>query len=61
MNVRVETMKSDLLTYFVGLLALALLLLFLDLRDEAPAGPGIGLLPGQAAVAVAAPVPDHGA
>jgi hypothetical protein len=53
MNLRAETMKNDLLTYIVGLLALALLILFLDLRDEVPAGRGIGLLPGKAAVTVA--------
>lgn len=57
MNVRAETMKNDLLTYIVGLLALALLMLFLDLRDEVPAGRRIGL-PGQAAVTVGVQAPD---
>ena len=59
MNVRVEAVRSELLTYIVGLLALALLMLFLDLRDEVPGGPRIGLLPGGGAAVVSAPISGH--
>lgn len=53
MNTPTQTMGSLLLTRIVGLIILALLVLLLDLRNEAPGAAGFDLLPsGTAALAV---------
>jgi hypothetical protein len=53
MNTQTQTAGSNLLTRIVGLIVLALLVLLLDLRNEAPGSSGFDLLPtGTAALAM---------
>lgn len=58
MSTPTQTAGSNLLTQIVGLIALALLVLLLDLRNEAPAAVGLDVLPAETAVLAA---PPHGA
>lgn len=50
MSTQSQTAGSILLTRIVGLIVLALLVLLLDLRNEAPGGAGFDLLPTGTAV-----------
>ncbi len=56
MNTSIQTAGSNLVTRIVGLIVLALLVLLLDLRNEAPVGARSDLLPSETAVTLAAPL-----
>jgi hypothetical protein len=56
MNTQTQTAGSILLTRIVGLIVLALLVLLLDLRNEAPGTMGFDLLPSGTAVTLAVPL-----
>lgn len=57
MNTPTQTAGSNLLTRIVGLIVLALLVLLLDLRNEAPGTMSFDLLPSGTAI-LAAPLPS---